>query len=42
MLNWYLPEPTIMQQERSSHHIRKIEDCLQQFEVYLKMRGYIE
>ena len=42
MMNWYLPEPTIPLPERSSHHIRNIEDCLQQFEVYLKMRGYIE
>lgn len=42
MMNWYLPEPTVTQQERTAHHIRRIENCLQQFEVYLKMRGYIE
>jgi hypothetical protein len=42
LMDWYLPEPTIMQQERSSYHIRRIEDCLAQFEMYLKDRGYLD
>jgi len=42
MMNWYLPEPTIPPPERSSHHIRRIEDCVWKFEEYLKMRGYLE
>ena len=42
LLNWYLPEATQPPAERSSHHTRRIENCAEQFRVYLQMRGYVE
>jgi hypothetical protein len=42
LLDWYIPEPTTIYPQRTSHHIRHIEECLSQFEAYLKARGYLE
>jgi hypothetical protein len=42
LMRWYLPPPTEVQRERSSSHVQRIEDCLGQFETYLKMRGYLD
>lgn len=42
MMDWYLPEPTVRQRERSASHVHRIEDCLWQFETFLRMRGYLD
>jgi len=41
LMGWYLPPPTERRPERSASHTRRIEDCLEKFETYLRMRGYL-
>lgn len=42
LTQWYLPEATQPKPERSSHQIKRVENCAEQFKAYLERRGYIE
>lgn len=41
-MGWYIPDPLVQPPHRSRAQTERIERCVLQFEIYLRMRRYIE